>query len=1265
MNENKPLIFKDFNFKLHIINHFIGKKIFDTELNELVKKFNDIENDFLYKPIPEIVKFCEDFEFTPEMLATITHFNPDGGDDIYQKIIVNWDGEDDLFNIKSLEDVQFLPNLVSYEPSALVDSIIDFSPLLACVKLEQITVFKSRFNDAIPFLEKGLTVNLWGDNIVPIRFATYEEVKNLIPEDSNLVKYGNLESGSSFLLIDGDYVTENIDLDAPFVSHENRNQYYSAYLKQESALAIVINGNFTAKNIYNQNTDGAMGLIVLGNLKAENIVVGGQEIYVQKNLNVSELFWGDYNHGDLTLKGKIKVNYFLQTDEYHIPDTISDEGQAGDIQINHLFLDSMLTENPMGFLNQFFVDEIIRDAEEDEEEWYTWSQFLDRSKTIELLVDNKSIVHEFPKEIVKVEIPKLFSAATFSDEKELQKQIPNFDKLISLIPLDEPEQAFKTSLSNNSFPCQVFVSRPHTNHSGSKVDAAVIIYGDDGSEFYFWRKELNPLKKIVSSNPPLIAYYKNVDLNVFSPVSVFQKPDLAKIVQQIWIEILERAEKGTYYFNEFEKTVKADDVLKLIQLPIVQEKYYDWFDGDKNSFWRGSYDFCFRIPGTRDRQLAILKVGTENKESESFDMISYEYVIKLDENPNKVYFRFRNTQEDDVKIDRYSDYGVNVSLFDSHLVIEGLKRFKLALKSVPAENEEYLENKENEAKEKQIELEKIEKLRHQKFTKPYDKMMVDGIEFQVLDIHEAHQLIGELTDLENNIIYDVYGDTWRFPTYQDNPFFLYTSNEVEVEKLELVYSTDDNPDIFVLGYIFGGNLSSKSYISAYDIDNSPAFIALSDVKALNIDLFGNVHFIGGNVDCEVLMGKYNHGELYIKGNLKASFAYADDMRFYIANVDELQYSYGETIYTLFQVEGEDETYEVLSYLPNSSLPNNLLKDNFEGTEYYSTSLLDLNKSKKYEKSDFDAAFATIFENFTEEKEVDGFRGVIYQAFQYERDNVMQNYVSKLEKNGFSYRIGALQNPIDKNLIFIIEYFTDDTFSEINFWWEIPFDEDSNLNRIATYTFFEIIDHLLNKKEVNPMDFINKKSNLEFRKQFGKNKLPLTLEKLLNFSNEVDFDTFSDGFYLDEYNKTGLKTYSEQPDFYNTFIEFACANGSGSSYAFWLIDTDLENCPIVVFGDEGGIFVVAENIVQLIHLLTFDQEISIYKNAYFYRDENDEDYEESDTHFEFVDWVEKEFGLSKIENNQQVDVITENASSIYQAKLDAFLTKFGIDNNWDF
>jgi len=622
-------------------------------------------------------------------------------------------------------------------------------------------------------------------------------------------------------------------------------------------------------------------------------------------------------------------------------------------------------------------------------------QFLDRSKAIELLISNESIVYESPKEIAIEEIPKLFSDALFSNEDDLQKQIPNFDKLIDLIPEHDPEQVFRTSLVDDSFPCQVFISRPHISQSGSKVDAAIIVYGNDGSEFFFWKRQMNPLKRLVGKNPPLIAYYKNVDLNVFSPISIFQKPDLVRIMQLLWAEILERAEKGVYYFNKFVKFVKADEILKLIQLPIVQERYYEWFDIDKNSFWRSSYNFCFRRPEIENEQKVILKIGAENKKSENFDMLSYEFFIDLNKNPDEVLLRYRNTQEDTVKIDRYSEYGVNVSLFDSHLVQEAIKRYKIALKSVPAENEEYLVEKERDEREKQKEIEDLEKLRHKQFVKPYDKMVVDGIEFQVIDIHEAHQLIGELTDLQGNLLYDVYDDTWRFPNYEDNPFFLYTNNEVEVEKLELVYSTNENPDIFVLGFIFGNKLESKSYILANDTDNSPALIALSDVKAQNIHLFGNIHYVGGNMACEVVMGEYNHGLLYVKGNVTANFAYADDMSMYFAKADNLYANYGNTIYTLINViiEGENKFFQ--DFLPNSCLPSDILKDGFESGEFITTSMLDLVKIKKHDKSDVDATFESVFDDYSENKLSFGQSESQYHAMQYENNGLKYNFIFKM------------------------------------------------------------------------------------------------------------------------------------------------------------------------------------------------------------------------------------------------------------------------------
>ncbi|RFM32377.1 hypothetical protein [Chitinophaga silvisoli] len=86
-----------------------------------------------------------------------------------------------------------------------------------------------------------------------------------------------------FLFYNGTTVLEELDLDDP------------AYF------GIVVAGDLIVKgNILNENTDGACSLIVLGNLKAKNVIVGGQLIYVTGYVAVQELLMGIYNHGEFT-----------------------------------------------------------------------------------------------------------------------------------------------------------------------------------------------------------------------------------------------------------------------------------------------------------------------------------------------------------------------------------------------------------------------------------------------------------------------------------------------------------------------------------------------------------------------------------------------------------------------------------------------------------------------------------------------------------------------------------------------------------------------------------------------------------------------------------------------------------------------------------------------------------------------------------------------------------------------------------------------------
>ncbi|MET8976990.1 hypothetical protein ABZX85_15350 [Streptomyces sp. NPDC004539] len=138
-----------------------------------------------------------------------------------------------------------------------------------------------------------------------------------------------------------------------------------------------------------------------------------------------------------------------------------------------------------------------------------------------------------------------------------------------------------------------------------------------------------------------------------------------------------------------------------------------------------------------------------------------------------------------------------------------------------------------------------------------------------------------------------------------------------------------------------------------------------------------------------------------------------------------------------------------------------------------------------------------------------------------------------------------------------------------------------------------------------------------------------LNLLKDFEDEVGYENFADGFGLTEYGDvSGLVAgWSGDPEFLARLIPFAQATGGGSFYALWKIDdrADLATLPVVVFGDEGGQYVVARDLRELLRLLGFDAEISVdWESVYFYRDEDEP---HSPSHDTYAAWLHERFGLS--------------------------------------
>jgi hypothetical protein len=173
--------------------------------------------------------------------------------------------------------------------------------------------------------------------------------------------------------------------------------------------------------------------------------------------------------------------------------------------------------------------------------------------------------------------------------------------------------------------------------------------------------------------------------------------------------------------------------------------------------------------------------------------------------------------------------------------------------------------------------------------------------------------------------------------------------------------------------------------------------------------------------------------------------------------------------------------------------------------------------------------------------------------------------------------------------------------------------------------------------------------------FSPHPVPDSLLDLLALQNSVD-GWLSEGFeiYVDK-DQIGLKTYSEAPDFLDRFVEFAQADGTGSTYAIWSNGpaNSVDKCPVVVFGSEGGVHVVARNLSEWFQILSFDVEPMVdHDTVYYYKDTDD--HAKSDCIEEYRQWLTTKLGLNPIED---ADSVVEVAKGQHQEALTSFIRQF--------
>lgn len=188
---------------------------------------------------------------------------------------------------------------------------------------------------------------------------------------------------------------------------------------------------------------------------------------------------------------------------------------------------------------------------------------------------------------------------------------------------------------------------------------------------------------------------------------------------------------------------------------------------------------------------------------------------------------------------------------------------------------------------------------------------------------------------------------------------------------------------------------------------------------------------------------------------------------------------------------------------------------------------------------------------------------------------------------------------------------------------------------------------------------------EFTALFKGYKIPKELKSLLEFQVSENIPSYySNAIFLMTEETDLIESFSTNEEFLKAFIPFAEANSAGSIYAFWINNTetdDLTQTPIVAFGDEGGVFVVANNIQELLQIAAYDVEAVVYEDEFYFQDkevlEEEAEFDPAEFYTEYLDWLRTDAKLKPVLTIEDVDAIVDQAQATYQEKLEQFMKRF--------
>ncbi len=423
-----------------------------------------------------------------------------------------------------------------------------------------------------------------------------QEIAHKLPRGSRLAE--KVKDSAEFndeivLHVIGDLRLKALDLEQPLSEiSELRAMLGDASDPSNSAFLIFIEGNLQVETcITNENTDGATNLIVCGDVTAHDVAIGGQHFYVQGALTVTNLLWGDYNHGELCVRGATRARIALFSDEYFAE-------LSGGEKFDHLLDETREVPNLIEFsyewVHGIFEAEVLNPAEQGDT---SISQMVDRDALVAALRANISITQTDDAIAVFMPIP---NDVLINDALSVENVLACVNSGVIAGDVVATDGWF----AQTSF----MIVKRSIDEKGDQINDRAFITVWKTLDLYVGVAQVPKVEKegvwatlkAVLSNRPAPTHevlqiqcrgYTDGEPNDWTELSEVDEKTRAAAIKA-WRGMLDyirtgigQARAGYPIAQRLQSEVSHARVAALVGLPVFTQKYNDWW-GDENGYWQ-------------------------------------------------------------------------------------------------------------------------------------------------------------------------------------------------------------------------------------------------------------------------------------------------------------------------------------------------------------------------------------------------------------------------------------------------------------------------------------------------------------------------------------------------------------------------------------------------------------------------------------------------------------------------------------------------------